>query len=504
MGRRVAGAEKDAAPRLGDPQATIGEAAQLLDGADHSCVLVRLPGGLGIATDHDFRTSLADASLSREAPLSAICSVPAVTVNEHTDAPTALMEMVERGIHHLVVTTDTGNPVGVVRVVDLASAEVRDPLLVRRSVTRARSLDDLREAAAIVPQTVLEMDEIGIPALRVSGILSTVRDLIVQRVVELTPTVVPTSRVSWLVLGSLARREALPHSDVDTALAWPALLDTRAPQLRADAELVLTGLEWCGLSRCPDGANATEPLFSRSVDDWEEATHRWTHHPESESALLLASIVADNRPVTHVDLGSALTQSMLSSTRERTLPQRPVELHPRRQTATRAHQRLHGGPHRRPSRTARPQARRSLAGGAPRPVDGTRRGRPRWLDHRPHPARFPVRTPHGWRGRGPHRRIRADLPASLRPGGRRPEVRRTRPTATSPPGTSTHCDGATCTTASTPSRRSRPRSAGPGHPGGRAGWTWRSARDVCHASGPWTLLAPRVVQRRLKVASGCR
>ena len=305
-------------PVWADPGATIGEAALLLDGADHSCVLVRLPGGLGIATDHDFRASLADASLSREAPLSAICSVPVVTVNEHTDAPAALVEMVERGVHHLVVTTDTGHPVGVVRVVDLASAEVRDPLLVRRSVTRARSLGDLREAAALVPQTILEMDAIGIPALRVSGMLSTVRDLIVQRVVELSPTVVPTSRMSWLVLGSLARREALPHSDVDTALAWPTGLDSSAPQLRADAELVLEGMESCGLSRCPDGANSTEPLFSRSVDDWEEATHRWTRHPESESALLLASIVADNRPLTHVELGSALTQSMLGSTRHRT------------------------------------------------------------------------------------------------------------------------------------------------------------------------------------------
>ena len=132
--------------------------------------------------------SLADGSLSREAPLSAICSVPVVTVTEHTDAPTALLEMVERGIHHLVVTTDTGDPVGVVRVVDLASAEVRDPLLVRRLVHRARDLDDLAEAASILPSTVLELAEIGTPALRVTGILSAVRDLVVQRVVELTPT----------------------------------------------------------------------------------------------------------------------------------------------------------------------------------------------------------------------------------------------------------------------------------------------------------------------------
>ena len=300
-----------------DPRATIGEGARLLDDAEHSCVLVRLPAGLGIATDHDFRRSLADESLSREAPLSAICSVPAVTVTEHTDAPAALLEMVERGIHHLVVTSDTGDPVGVVRVVDLASAEVRDPLLVRRLVRRARGLDDLAEAASILPSTVLELAEIGTPALRVTGILSAVRDLVAQRVVELTATSVPTTSVSWLVLGSSARREALPGSDVDTALAWPTPLNGRAEQLRADAGLVLTGLERCGLSRCPDGANATEPLFSRSVEDWVEATSRWTHHPESESALLLASIVADNRPVTNVDLGRALTQSMLASARDR-------------------------------------------------------------------------------------------------------------------------------------------------------------------------------------------
>lgn len=299
-----------------DSRATIGEAARLLN-AEHSCVLVRLPAGLGIATDHDFRSSLADNSLSREAPLSAICSVPAVTVTDHTDAPAALLEMVERGIHHLVVTTDTGDPVGVVRVVDLASAEVRDPLLVRRLVRRARDLDDLAAAAAIIPNTAQELAEVGTPALQAAGILSTLRDLIAQRVVELTATTVPTTSVSWLVLGSSARREALPGSDIDTALVWPTPLSSRATQLRADAGLVLSGLERCGLSRCPDGANATEPLFSRSVDDWEEATRRWTHHPESKSALLLASIVTDNRPVTNIDLGRAVTQSMLAAARGR-------------------------------------------------------------------------------------------------------------------------------------------------------------------------------------------
>src|SRR5262245_3191637 len=204
-----------------DPAATIGEAARLLHGPEHSCVLVRLPDGVGIATDHDFRASLADESLSRESPVSTICSNPVATVTDQTDAAAALLAMVERAIHHLVVTTDNGDPVGVGRLVDLASAEVRDPLLVRRWVHQARSVDDLREAAAILPLTVLELADAGTPALHVTAILSAVRDLVVKRVVELTATSIPTDDVSWLVLGSMARREALPDSDVDTALAWP-------------------------------------------------------------------------------------------------------------------------------------------------------------------------------------------------------------------------------------------------------------------------------------------
>lgn len=296
--------------------ATIGEAAQLL-GADDSCVLVRLRTGLAIATDHDFRVSLTDPSVSRATALDEICSNPVVTVDEHADAPSALLAMLEHGIHHLVVTSDTGDPVGVLRFVDLASEQVRDPVLVRRQVLRARTLDELRRAMATLDEAVVETASSGVPALRVSGVLSAVRDLVVQRVVELTPTTADSSDVSWLVLGSAARREALPHSDVDTALTWPGSLDGQEQRLRDDAERVLAGLERSGLARCPDGANATEPLFSRSSADWVEATRRWTRHPESRGALLLASIAADNRALTNIELGSELVRSMLDAARHR-------------------------------------------------------------------------------------------------------------------------------------------------------------------------------------------
>ncbi len=304
-----------------DAEVTVGDAARKLSGTDHSCLLVRLPSGPAIATDHDFRTWLAEPHGSREAPVTRIVSTPVVTVPAAADASTALLLMVETGVHHLVATGDAGEPVGVVRAVDLASAEVRDPLLVRRMIRDAHTPDDLAKAATRLRASAVELAELGTPALQVTALVSALRDLVVQRAVELAPAdagfAVRGEHVSWLVLGSSARREALPGSDVDTALAWSAELDIDAERLRSEADVVLRLLEACGLPRCPDGANATEALFSRSVPDWLAATRRWTSQPESEGALLLSSIVADHRAVTNVEVGRELTRSMLASARGR-------------------------------------------------------------------------------------------------------------------------------------------------------------------------------------------
>src|SRR3712207_7383875 len=55
----------------------------------------------------------------------------------------AFATMIEYGVHHLVVVNDQGRPVGVVRVIDLASADLRDPLLIRGAIEASDSLEQL-------------------------------------------------------------------------------------------------------------------------------------------------------------------------------------------------------------------------------------------------------------------------------------------------------------------------------------------------------------------------
>jgi CBS domain-containing protein len=123
------------------------------------------------------------------------------------------------------------------------------------------------------------------------------------------------TRASWLVLGSLARREPLPGSDLDTALLWtdpePGSPDP-GPELRAAADEVLDLLLRCGLVPCPHVTSASNPRFGRSWSAWSSAVRGWVGDPSQPDALMLAAMVIDSRPVTNTalsaDLAAAVTR----------------------------------------------------------------------------------------------------------------------------------------------------------------------------------------------------
>ncbi|HEY0812464.1 MAG TPA: putative nucleotidyltransferase substrate binding domain-containing protein [Pseudonocardia sp.] len=165
----------------------------------------------------------------------------------------------------------------------------------------AGSLDELAAAAAALPATAVELVDARLPGMRTASLLAAVREALVGRLVEL----VGDGACTWLILGSTARREPLPSSDLDTAIAWEsdsAEGRTRSrDHARLHAHRVLDELGRCGLRRCPVGANATDPRFSRSVADWVRASRSWQEHPADEDPMVLTALLADARPI----IGSA-------------------------------------------------------------------------------------------------------------------------------------------------------------------------------------------------------
>jgi CBS domain-containing protein len=284
------------------PDTPIRTAARRMTEARQTCAIVDLPGGrFGILTDGDLRTRVVAAGLGGDAPVARAMTAPAYTVAEDRLGGDVLVEMLDRGVRHFPVLSATGKLLGVVDDVDLVAAERRTPFHLRTAIARAPGPAELAVVARDLWPTVAALHDARVATEHVGAIVSVVADALVRRLLDLAIADAgePPAPFAWLALGSLARREGVPSSDVDCAIAWDG--DDRDPAIRAYVRRVavdvLDGLAACGLRADPKGATAAHPLFARSLDAWGEAIDGWFADPTQEKALILVSIVGDNRPV---------------------------------------------------------------------------------------------------------------------------------------------------------------------------------------------------------------
>ncbi len=281
------------------PDATVAEVARRITDERTSCVVVAFPDGLGVVTDADIRRRVGTAEVPPSAPVAAITTRPALTVDRDASVNAALLTMVEHGVHHLVVVDTAGTPTGVLRAVDLTSAEVRDPLALRVAVEAAPDLEALNQVVAGLGGAVVELHDAGLPPLRIAGLLAAVLEGVVRRVLRIGGHL-DGEAASLLALGSLARREVLPSSDVDTALVW----EDPSRDLRPAAARLIDDLESVGLRRCPEGANADDPRYGRSLPGWRAATSAWARDPSRDAGLLLMTMLAGSRALTAPELAA--------------------------------------------------------------------------------------------------------------------------------------------------------------------------------------------------------
>ena len=279
----------------------VREAAKRMTADRASAILVRSGRTLGIVTDHDLRSRVVAAGVSPDTPVSAIMSAPAYTVGAGSLVGDVLLEMLERGVHHVPVLSATGEVLGVVDGGDLIAAEARRPFLLRHAVDVATSVADLAAAAAGLNPMIIALHDARVAAEHVAAIRCVVMDALTRRLIELAVAEAgePPAPFTWFALGSLARRETVPSSDVDSALAWQDSGDGRAEgdYVARVARAVDEGLRTCGLQPDAHGASASNPLFARSLSSWRAAAEDLSKNPTREKALILVSVIADSRPL---------------------------------------------------------------------------------------------------------------------------------------------------------------------------------------------------------------
>ena len=338
-----------AAPVVCGPQTTIREAAQLMSAGPGTAVVVALgERGFGILTDRDLRTKVVASGMSVDEPVSAAMTAPAYTCTADRRAGEVLAEMFDRGLRHLPVVSATGRILGVVDEVDLVALRTRSSFYLRQRIATARSDEELVTVSRELRPMVISLFDAGVAAANVMAVYAVCVDALTRRLLKLAldRRGGVGAEFAWLALGSQARREALPSSDVDSAIVWfssagaegadaadgadgadgpdeavrASGADAASGADRADdgeirsrlldlAGEVMTGLRACGMRTDENGVNADAAPFVRSVSSWQSVTRSWIADPTQEKALILTSVIVDSRPVWGVHTGSPVADS---------------------------------------------------------------------------------------------------------------------------------------------------------------------------------------------------
>src|SRR5215471_668784 len=270
-------------PLLCRPDEPIRETAKRMTAEGASAALVQSGGTLGIVTDRDLRSRVVAAGLSPDAPVSAVMTTPVHAVRADSLGGDVLLDMLDRGVHHVPVLSAAGELLGVVDGDDLIAAEARKPFLLRRAIDLATTAADLASAAAGLSPMIIALHDAHVAAEQIAAIRSVVLDALTRRLAELAVTEAgdPPAAFTWFALGSLARREAVPSSDVDSALAWHD--EHAGPEAAAYmaqvARSVDDGLKACGVQPDAHGTSAANPLFARSLASWRASAQSLNENP---------------------------------------------------------------------------------------------------------------------------------------------------------------------------------------------------------------------------------
>ncbi|HRH80900.1 MAG TPA: DUF294 nucleotidyltransferase-like domain-containing protein [Thiobacillaceae bacterium] len=257
---------------------------------------------LGIFTLHDVLKRVTLPGLDLATPFSAVMSPEPVTLPPHALAYEAALVMARHGFRHVLVE-ETGRLKGLVSEKDLFSLQRVGLRQLSGMIRKAENLDSLIHAAADIRQLAHNMLAQGVTAEQLTQIISTLNDLLTQRIIELELEADPAAReveFCWLALGSEGRLEQTLNTDQDNGIlfAVPDGRDAAAVRevMLPFAKRINLALAECGFPLCNGEVMASNPKWCLSLAEWKDTFDKWIFHGDP-MALLYSTIFFDFRPL---------------------------------------------------------------------------------------------------------------------------------------------------------------------------------------------------------------
>lgn len=279
---------------------TIQQAAKLLAGSKARCVFITDANGTaaGIVTDRDFADKVVAPQLPLDRKISQIMSRPVISVDANERVFHALLAMVSRNIHHVLVVQE-GIPVGVLTAHDLMVLQGKSPLNVARHIEAQTNLHGLAGAQGRISGLFPLLLREGAKASHITRVVAELNDRLVARILEFAHAELgdPPVPYCWVALGSEGRREQTFKTDQDNALIYADEADDAAREyFKRLASFVHDALEKIGYPSCLGEYVARNPRWCQPLHSWLGYFRAWISEARLHD-VQDALILFDMRPV---------------------------------------------------------------------------------------------------------------------------------------------------------------------------------------------------------------
>ena len=281
---------------------SVKEIAQLMtDNLSDNIIILENKLPIGIVTDQDFRSKIANGKYPILSTIDKIMSSPVISVNEHISLAEAQLMMLKYNVTNLCVTLDGSDQSAVKGVItqnDLVVAQANSPGVLIKEIKKSQSAKDLKIVREHLSELVQNSLTKNIPLTHICMISGEIIIAITKRAIELAILELgsPPAQFAWFSIGSQGRKEQLLLTDQDNML----IFDDVPPENYRDvrdyflklAKKTTVILEKIGFELCINGHNASNMLWCKSLSDWTKQYVNWITNP-SENPDDVSSIFFD-------------------------------------------------------------------------------------------------------------------------------------------------------------------------------------------------------------------
>jgi len=272
----------------------IQNAAQMMIENRCSSLLVQNQEGdfVGIVTGNDLRKKVVAKGYDIKKPVQAIMSSPLRTISENSQIFEGMMQMTQDGIKHLAVTDIDDKIVGVISNNDFVKAQETSPFFLLREISKARSPEEIIAKDFQLPQVIRNMVFSGAKAQNINSVVTTVADVILDKMIRFTLAELgePPVKFAVLIFGSQGRREQTLKTDQDNAVIFEEIPADKIESVQGYflqfGELLCDRLNQCGYDYCEGGIMAKNPKYCQPVSVWKNYFSTWIHKASPEDLLM--------------------------------------------------------------------------------------------------------------------------------------------------------------------------------------------------------------------------